>query len=61
MSDEERDEGAERPLSPHYWQLKKLLDDAGVELFPTDRDLAPYAHSDDSDDSDEAEGQRGTD
>ena len=35
-------EDPERPLSPHYWGLKKILDDAGVELIPSDRDLAPY-------------------
>ena len=31
---------APRPLSPNYWALRKILDDAGVELVPSDRDLA---------------------
>ncbi len=35
-------EGPQRPFSPHYWELKKILDDAGVVLIPSDRDLAPY-------------------
>ena len=39
-----------RPLSPHYWALRKMLDDAGVELVPTDRDLASSQHDVDDDD-----------
>lgn len=54
MQDEEGTEPV-RPLSPHYWTLKKILDDAGVELVPTDRDLAPAVHTDEA----EAEGPSG--
>lgn len=48
------------PRSPHYWELKKILDDAGVLLVPTDRDLAPYDHSQDIDggEADGGSGQR---
>ena len=31
----------QRPLSPYYWELRKMLDDEGVVLLPSDRDLAP--------------------
>lgn len=47
-------EEPQRPVSPYYWQLKKILDDAGVELVLSDRNVTPsegreYADEDDGD------------
>lgn len=55
----ERDEDADaqnaprRPLSPHYWALRKVLDGAAVELVPTDRDPRPSQNDTDDDDDDD--------
>lgn len=55
MQDEEELEASRRPFSPYYWALRKVLDNAGVELVPTDRDVAPLY--DDREDGDEQDGE----